>query len=68
MERVQFTVKGMTCDNCVNSVTKALKGVEGVRAANVSLADERAQVTYDAEKTSTEALKAAVKEAGYEPV
>lgn len=66
MERTEFTVKGMTCDNCVNSVTDALKNVDGVKVAKVILADERAQVTYDPEKTSVEKLKEAVTEAGYQ--
>lgn len=66
MERTEFTVKGMTCDNCVNSVTQALKHVEGVKMAQVTLADERAQVTFDPAQTSVDHLKDAVKTAGYE--
>ncbi len=66
MERTEFTVKGMTCDNCVQSVTQALKDVEGVKVAKVTLADERAQVTFDPSATSIEHLKGAVKAAGYE--
>ena len=56
----------MTCDNCVNSVTQALKQVDGVKVAKVTLADEKAQVTYDPSATSVEKLKQAVKSAGYE--
>ncbi len=66
MERTEFTVKGMTCGNCVNSVTEALKGVDGVKLAKVTLEDEKAQVTYDPQHTSLEQLKEAVKAAGYE--
>jgi copper chaperone len=56
----------MTCGNCVNSVTEALKGVDGVKLAKVTLEDEKAQVTYDPQHTSLEQLKEAVKAAGYE--
>ncbi|MCL4520413.1 MAG: copper ion binding protein [Firmicutes bacterium] len=66
MERVEFTVKGMTCDNCVASVTQALKQVDGVKVAKVSLTEERAQVTYDGQKASMEDLKTAIQSAGYE--
>ncbi len=66
MERTEFTVKGMTCGNCVQSVTEALKGVSGVKVAKVTLEDEKAQVTYDPQHTSVEQLKEAVKAAGYE--
>lgn len=66
MERTEFTVKGMTCDNCVNSVTQALKHIDGVKMAKVTLDDERAQVTFDPTKTSVGDLKDAVKSAGYD--
>ncbi len=56
----------MTCDGCVNSVTKALKGVAGVQEANVDLAGAKATVTFDASKTNVAALKEAVEEAGYD--
>ncbi len=65
IERVDLTVQGMTCDNCVASVTKALKGVDGVKVAKVTLQDERAQVTFDTQQTSIESLKAAVEASGY---
>lgn len=68
MERVKLTVKGMTCEGCVNSVTNALKGVAGVKDAKVTLEGEQAQVTYDPAQASIEKLKEAVKSAGYEAV
>ncbi|WP_274435987.1 heavy-metal-associated domain-containing protein [Alicyclobacillus sp. ALC3] len=61
-----ITVKGMTCDGCVNSVTKALKGVSGVEKADVDLAGQKATVTFDDSKTNLAALKEAVEEAGYD--
>jgi copper chaperone len=66
MERIVLAVKGMTCDHCVTSVTEALKRVPGVKLAKVSLVGESAEVTYDSRQTSLDALKAAVKAAGYE--
>ncbi len=58
-------VKGMTCDHCVKSVTKALKSVEGVIEAVVSLEREMAVVEAD-DRVSTEQLIKAVIDAGYE--
>lgn len=66
MERVEIRVKGMTCDHCVMSVTKALKGIKGVRAADVNLAMESAKVTYDPSEASLADLHHAVVEAGYQ--
>lgn len=61
-----ITVKGMTCDGCVKSVTKALKNVDGVQEALVDLSGQSATVTFDDGKTSVSALKEAVEDAGYD--
>lgn len=66
MERVTLSVQGMTCDHCVNTVTNALKGIDGVKVAKVTLAEEKADVTYDPAHTSEDQLKEAVKAAGYQ--
>ncbi|GGI96632.1 hypothetical protein GCM10010885_02920 [Alicyclobacillus cellulosilyticus] len=66
MTTATITVKGMTCSGCVNSVTKALKGVAGVEEARVDLQSQTATVTFDEAKTSVAELKAAIEEAGYE--
>ncbi len=58
-------VKGMTCQHCVQSVTKALQSVAGVRSVSVSLERGRAEVEHS-EGVSTTSLKQAVTDAGYE--
>lgn len=60
-----FKVEGMTCGHCQMAVSKALKGVPGVTAAEVRLEKGEAEVTYDPEKATEAALAAAVDEAGY---
>ncbi len=59
MTTATITVKGMSCGGCVNSVTKALKNVDGVQGA-------KATVTFDDAKTTVLALKEAVEDAGYD--
>ncbi len=58
-------ITGMTCASCVGHVTSALERVEGVAAAEVSLATERATLTVTPETATAEKLIAAVREAGY---
>ena len=65
MERVTLTIQGMTCGHCVNTVTDALKGVDGVKVAKVTLEDQHAEVTYDTVHASVDQMKEAVKTAGY---
>ena len=65
MQHITLNIDGMTCNGCVASVTKILQGVDGVASAEVSLADKRAEVAFDATKTSVDALIAAVEDGGY---
>jgi P-type Cu+ transporter len=59
-------VRGMHCAACVGKVERALTGLAGVERASVNLATEQATVSFDPERTSFDALQAAVRAAGYE--
>ena len=61
-------VRGMHCAACVGRVERALTGLPGVERATVNLATEQATVSFDPERTSFDALQAAVAAAGYELV
>jgi len=56
----------MTCASCVGHVERALKEVDGVAAARVNLASERATVEFVPNGTGVAALVAAVRDAGYD--
>jgi copper chaperone CopZ len=58
-----FDVKGMTCDNCVGHVTKAVREVAGVRNVKVDLASNSANVEGDFEDVK---VIEAIEEEGYE--
>ncbi|MFA7406891.1 MAG: heavy metal translocating P-type ATPase [Anaerolineaceae bacterium] len=65
-KHVTLPILGMTCANCVASVERNLKRVDGVEAANVNLASERAAVTYDPEKANLDDFIKRVQGAGYQ--
>lgn len=65
IETLTLPVEGMTCASCVARVEKALKRVEGVTAAAVNLATEKATVEYDPGKVTFEQLRSAVTDSGY---
>jgi copper chaperone CopZ len=67
MRTETLKVNGMTCGSCVSTVTKALKSVGGVRDVTVSLDRSEARIEFDEGSTSPERLRAAVRQAGYEP-
>jgi P-type Cu+ transporter len=65
LTRISLPVTGMTCAACARRVEKALTGTNGVRAANVNLAAEKATVEYDPASVGLERLVGAVEDAGY---
>ena len=58
----------MSCGHCQMRVKKAVEAVEGVQKAEVNLQNKQVVVEYDEGKANLEKVKAAIKEAGYEPV
>jgi P-type Cu+ transporter len=65
VERRDLVITGMTCASCVASVEDALRGVVGVREADVNLATERARVEIDPARADDGALVRAIERAGY---
>lgn len=59
---INLSVKGMTCDHCVHSVTRALKSVAGVEDVAVNLAAGQARVDGTVE---VPLLVRAIEKAGY---
>ena len=62
---VTLGVEHMTCAACPITVRKALSQVAGVSASRVDMKTHTATVTFDAARTTPEALAAAVTDAGY---
>ncbi len=65
MKNVTLNVTGMTCEGCATTVSTALKRVDGVRRADVSLEAEEANLVLD-DDVRAEDLVAAVARAGYQ--
>ena len=63
---VDISIEGMMCEHCAARVRKALKNVEGVSSAVVSLEEKKATVVFEGSDPS--ALSAAVEAAGYKVV
>ena len=63
-ETTNLNVNGMHCEKCVARVTEALEGVEGVTSAKVDL--DSASAVVEGHGYDTDALIAAVQEAGFE--
>lgn len=64
-KQVTLPITGMTCANCVSTVERSLKKVEGVQIANVNLTTERAAVEYDSDQAALSELLDRIERAGY---
>jgi copper chaperone len=62
----EFAVVGMHCGGCVQSVTRAVSRVSGVKAVNVSLENKAASVEFDEAVVAPAAIVAAIEAAGFE--
>ena len=64
-DHVTLAITGMTCGHCVAAVKKALAGVPGVEAVEVTLSPPRAVVACDPSRATVEMLSKATAEEGY---
>jgi len=62
-----YQVSGMTCGHCVQSVSSEVSALDGVEAVDVDLASGAVTVTSQ-QPLDTDAVRAAVDEAGYQLV
>ncbi len=60
-------VKGMSCQHCVMSVTKALNQLDGIKNVQIDLA--KGEVRFDNTKSvASDRIREAITDAGYEVV
>ena len=61
-----FTVPGMMCNNCKETVEGASLGLPGVLSAEVNLPEKTATVSFDPNKVSVEVITKAIERTGFE--
>jgi len=66
---VQETIKieNIECDHCVMRVGRAIAAVKGVTEVDVNLEKKEAVIDFEKDITDLEEIKAAIRDAGYEP-
>ncbi|HEY8922084.1 MAG TPA: heavy metal translocating P-type ATPase [Candidatus Limnocylindria bacterium] len=66
LTELSLPVTGMTCASCVTRIERFLGRADGVEAAVVNLATERATVRFDPRRIDRGGIVAAIEAAGYE--
>lgn len=65
MNELRYNVPGVTCDHCINAITRAVKALDKVSSVNIDLKTKL--VTVSGADLDDAAVRAAIVEAGYEP-
>lgn len=60
-----LNIEGMTCASCAQTVEKATRNLKGMQEANVNLATEKLNISYDESLLSVEEIQSAVAQVGY---
>jgi len=68
MRKTSIKIEGMHCATCSLTIEKALKSVEGIKNAEVSLASNSAVVEYDPHKVDFRRIAKTVSDSGYKVV
>ena len=63
-QHLVLPITGMTCANCVATVERNIKKLEGVHAASVNLASERASIEFDPSTVDQEKILERIQRAG----
>lgn len=65
MKRVILPITGMTCANCVATVERNVKKLDGVDEAVVNLVTEKATIGFDQERLTVENIVERIEKVGY---
>ena len=66
--QINLPITGMHCENCATTITRHLKKMNGVLAAEVSLATEYAAVTFDAAALNEATIVDKIQDLGFDVV
>ena len=66
MKQELIKVEGMTCQHCVETITKALNKISGLNSIVVNLDDKEVSVRFDGNKTNLQEIISKIIDVGFE--
>ena len=67
IKKINFSILGMHCSSCVNTIEQEVKKIDGIKNISVNFAMQKAFVEFEEDKLTQEDIFKAIKKAGYEP-
>jgi len=65
MKTIRIQLETLTCPSCINKIESVLNKQNGVKEAKVMFNSSKVKVTFDSEKTNSEALAEIIEKLGY---
>tara|TARA_B100000686_G_scaffold312868_1_gene357750 strand:- start:4212 stop:4424 length:213 start_codon:yes stop_codon:yes gene_type:complete len=66
MKQELIKVEGMTCQHCVQIITKVLKNISGLDSIDISLDNKEVNVRFDENETNLQEITKKIIEVGFE--
>lgn len=68
MKNQVLQVNGMSCDHCVQTISKAVGGLKGVAGVQVNLDNKAVTVDFEENQTDLKTISDKITEVGFEVV
>ena len=67
MQKATLQLESLACPSCLQKIEAALKGLDGISkdSVNVSFNSSKAQVDFDSEKITLDAIIKSIEDLGY---
>ncbi|MBN8569026.1 MAG: heavy-metal-associated domain-containing protein [Ignavibacteria bacterium] len=66
IKKVKFKCKGIGCTGCTNTITDAVKKLEGIKEVTADVKSKIVKVSFDSEIVSAKEIENAINNSGYE--
>ncbi|MDR2699596.1 MAG: copper ion binding protein [Nitrososphaerota archaeon] len=66
MEKLTLKVEGMSCEHCVNAITRAVNALSGVFNVTVDLKTKTATVEYNSALVTPDRIRSKIEEQDYD--
>lgn len=65
IEQLELRIQGITCDACSQHITHEIDQLDGIIHADISYANQKAVIAFDARKLTFEEIQQAINAIGY---
>ncbi|MBN8571218.1 MAG: heavy-metal-associated domain-containing protein [Ignavibacteria bacterium] len=66
IKNVKFRCKGIGCTGCTNTITEAVKKLDGIKEVTSDVKSKMIKVSFDSEIVSAKEIENAINNSGYE--